>query len=119
MSDIFNAKVLCDNCNQLMQKSFVIKRGFEVRALQCPSCEKSYIHPEDEQRLEQFEKIKNKSFQVKLRMVGNSYTVSIPREIISYQDDVQKKLNKMLFMALEEPEKLSIFFSRRKRLFEE
>ena len=32
--------------------------------------------------------------------------VSIPKEIISYQDEIQKKLNKMLFMALEEPEKL-------------
>src|SRR3989344_7173997 len=118
MSDIFNAKILCDNCNELMQKSLVVRRGFEVRALLCPNCNRSYLHPEDEQRLEQFEKLKSKSFQVKLRMVGNSYTVSIPREIISYQDEIQKKLNKMLFMALEEPEKLSIFF-RKKRMFEE
>ena len=115
MSDIFNATVICDDCNTKMQKSLVIKNGFEVRALQCPNCDKAYIHPEDQKRLEQFEKLRTKSFQVKLRMVGNSYTVSIPREIISYQDEIEKKLNKMLFMALEEPEKLSIFFRRKIR----
>jgi len=113
MSDIFNATVLCDRCNTKMQKTLIVRNGFEVRALQCLDCSKIYLHPEDEQKLNQFERLKGKSFQVKLRMVGNSYTVSIPREIISYQDEIQKKLNRMLFMALEEPEKLSIFFRRR------
>ena len=116
MADIFNAKVLCDECNTRMEKTNVLRGGFNVRALECPQCGKNYLHPEDEYKLEQFSKLKNKHFQVKLRMVGNSYTVSIPREIIDYQDDIQKRLNKMLFIALEEPEKLSIFF--RKRVFE-
>lgn len=117
MSDIFNATILCENCNKKLQKTLLIKEGIQVRALKCPDCKKIYIHPEDKQKLEQFEKLKNKKYQVKLRMVGNSYTVSIPREIISYQDELQKKLNKMLFLALEEPEKLSIFF-RKRRFFD-
>ncbi|MBS3151483.1 hypothetical protein J4443_03840 [Candidatus Woesearchaeota archaeon] len=116
MSDIFNAKVLCDGCNTRMEKTSILRNGFNVRALECPGCGKNYLHPEDEYKLEQFSKLRNKHFQVKLRIVGNSYTVSIPREIIDYQDEIQKRLNKMLFMALEEPEKLSIFF--RKRVFE-
>jgi len=113
MADIFNATVLCDNCNIKTKKLIIEKDGIRLRALRCPKCDKTYFHPEDKQRLDQFSKIKNKSFQVKLRMVGNSYTISIPREIISYQDDLQKKLNKMLFLTLEEPEKLSIFFRRK------
>ncbi|MBI2105878.1 hypothetical protein HYT56_03515 [Candidatus Woesearchaeota archaeon] len=113
MSDLFNARVLCDDCDTKMEKTEVIKNGFCVRALECNNCGKTYLHPEDEQKLEHFSKIRNKQFQVKLRMVGNSYTVSIPREIIDYQDEIQKKLNNMLFMALEEPEKLSIFFRKR------
>lgn len=116
MADIFNAKVLCDDCNARMEKTKIIKEGYSIRALECPECGKHYLHPEDEYKLEQFSKLRNKHFQVKLRMVGNSYTVSIPREIIDYQDEIQKKLNKVLFLALEEPEKLSIFF--RKRIFE-
>ena len=90
MSDIFNAKVLCDECNTRMEKTNVLRGGFNVRALECPQCGKNYLHPEDEYKLEQFSKLKNKHFQVKLRMVGNSYTVSIPREIIDYQDEIQK-----------------------------
>jgi hypothetical protein len=113
MSDIFNAKVLCDTCNTKMGKGEVIRGGFRVRALACQGCNKTYLHPEDEQKLKQFSKLRNKKFQVKLRMVGNSYTISIPREIISYQDEIQKNLNKMLYLALEEPEKLSIFFKKR------
>ena len=117
MSDIFNAKVLCDECNTKMEKTEILKEGFKVRALECQKCGKNYLHPEDEHKLKQFSKLRIKHFQVKLRMVGNSYTVSIPREIIDYQDEIQKRLlNKMLFIALEEPEKLSIFF--RKRIFE-
>lgn len=116
MSDIFNAKVLCDECNTRMEKTEILRDGFKVRALECPKCERHYLHPEDEYKLDQFSKLRSKHFQVKLRMVGNSYTVSIPREIIDYQDEIQKKLNRILFMALEEPEKLSIFF--RKRIFE-
>lgn len=116
MSDIFNARVLCEECNTKMEKTEIIRDGFKVRALECQKCGKNYLHPEDKHKLEQFSKLRNKHFQVKLRMVGNSYTVSIPREIIDYQDEIQKRLNKMLFIALEEPEKLSIFF--RKRIFE-
>ena len=116
MSDLFNAKVLCDKCNTKMEKTNLIQEGFSVRALKCRECGKNYLHPEDKYKLDQFSKLRNKQFQVKLRIVGNSYTVSIPREIIDYQDETQKRLNKMLFIALEEPEKLSIFF--RKRVFE-
>ena len=116
MPDIFNAKVLCDECNRRMEKTDIIKEGFSVRALECPDCKKHYLHPEDKYKLDQFSKLRNKQFQVKLRIVGNSYTVSIPREIIDYQDEMQKRLNTIIFMALEEPEKLSIFF--RKRIFE-
>jgi len=115
MSDIFNAKVLCNECNTRMEKTSTVREGFNVRALACPDCGKHYLHPEDEYKLEQFSKLRNKHFQVKLRMVGNSYTVSIPREIIDYQDEIQKRLNRVLLLALEEPEKLSIFF--RKRVF--
>jgi len=113
MSDLFNAKVLCDECNTKMEKAEVIKDGFKVRALVCNDCGKNYLHPDDEKKLDHFSKIRSKQFQVKLRMVGNSYTVSIPREIIDYQDEIQKRLNNILFMALEEPEKLSIFFRKR------
>ncbi|MBT6044823.1 hypothetical protein HOG54_02120, partial [Candidatus Woesearchaeota archaeon] len=50
---------------------------------------------------------------VKLRMVGNSYTVSIPKEIINLQENIFEEMNTLIKMSLESPEKLSLFFSRK------
>ena len=60
-------------------------------------------------------RIKEKEFRVKLRMVGNSYTISIPKEIINFQEEMQEEMEESIRMCLEEPEKLSIFFSKRLR----
>jgi hypothetical protein len=49
-------------------------------------------------------------------MVGNSYTISIPREIIDFEEELQE-INKILYLSLEEPEKLSIFFRKELRKF--
>ena len=120
MSDIFENKILCNNCNKEMTKTSIVKDGFQLRALQCPKCNKLNYHPLDVQDYENFKKIKNKQFQVKLRYVGNSYTVSIPREIIEFQEEIQKEINEILYLSLEEPEKLSIFFNKKlKRLMEQ
>ena len=67
----------------------------------------------DLQEYNNFEKLKQKEFKVKLRFVGNSYAVSIPREIIDFQEEIAKEIDKILYMSLEEPEKLSIFFTKR------
>jgi len=65
-----------------------------------------------------------KNFQVKLRIVGNSYTASSPREIIEFENEMQTEFNKMrkrmsqiIHMSLEEPEKLSLFFTNKIRKF--
>ena len=120
MSDIFENKILCNSCNKEMNKTSIVKDGFQLRVLQCPKCNKLNYHPLDLQDYENFKKIKNKQFQVKLRYVGNSYTVSIPREIIEFQEEIQKEINEILYLSLEEPEKLSIFFNKKlKRLMEQ
>ncbi|MBI4158817.1 hypothetical protein HY500_00995 [Candidatus Woesearchaeota archaeon] len=117
MEDLFNQRILCNNCNKEMQKGKAQKDGYTLRALQCISCNKRIYHPADLEELKQFQKLKNKEFKVKLRLVGNSYIVSIPKEIIHYQEDLQKDTTEIIKMYLEEPEKLSIFFSKRIRRF--
>ena len=113
MSDLFNAKVLCDECNTKMEKAEVIKDGFKVRALVCNDCGKNYLHPDDEKKLDHFSKIRSKQFQVKLRMVGNSYTVSIPREIIDFEEEFNRELQELINITLEEPGRLSLFFNKK------
>jgi transposase-like protein len=120
MEDIFDATVLCDQCNQKTEKKIVIEDGFQMRSWGCLRCQKTWQHPGDVQEYQNFKQLKNKTFQVKLRYVGNSYTVSIPREIIDFEEDALKefaKMDKILKMMLEEPGKISIFFSSNMKRF--
>jgi len=117
MADIYENTILCENCNKKTVKGFAIKNGFKIRSWKCPSCNKVWYHPSDMQEYENFQKIKNQTFQVKLRMVGNSYTISIPREIIEFEEEMHRKINEMISMTMEEPTKLSIFFSKEIRKF--
>ena len=91
------------------EKGFVIKNGFKLRSWKCPGCGETWIHPADLKEYEDFQKIKQKEFQVKLRMVGNSYTVSIPREIVEFGEI---KSDKTVRVCLEQPEKVTLFFSK-------
>jgi len=119
MEDLFNAKVHCNQCNKPTEKTIIIKNGFKLRALKCNNCNKHYYHPADLEEQRKFQELKSRQFQVKLRMVGNSYTISIPREIIDFREeclrDMKRDMNRMLYLSLEEPEKLSIFFNKRFR----
>lgn len=116
MSDIFENTIICESCNKKTKKAIAIKDGHEIRYWYCPQCNKKWFHPLDSQRYSDFQKIKRKSFKVKLRLVGNSYAVSIPREIIEFENEfnkLNKQMNKMISLCLEEPEKLSLFFNKK------
>ena len=113
MADIYSTTVLCEDCNRKTTKGFAIKDGFKLRLWECMSCHKKWFHPLDLQEYNDFEKLKHKEFKVKLRFVGNSYAVSIPREIIDFQEEIAKEIDKILYISLEEPDKLSILFSKR------
>ncbi len=115
--DIYETTLMCNNCNKETSKTFVIRDGFKIRAWQCPSCHKTWPHPSDLEDYKRFLSLKKKNFQVKLRMVGNSYTVSIPREIIEFTEIRQE--GHLVDMSLDEPEKLTLFFKKitRKRIY--
>lgn len=109
MKDLFDTIIICKNCNERTEKGSVIKDGFELRSWKCPSCGEIWIHPADLKEYEDFKKIKQKEFQVKLRMVGNSYTVSIPKEIIEFGEI---KKDKIVKVCLDQPEKVTLSFLR-------
>jgi NAD-dependent SIR2 family protein deacetylase len=120
MTDLFETTIMCDKCHQETTKKTVEREGFPIRLAECPSCKKQWPHPLDVQDYENFKRLKQKQFEVKLRLVGNSYTVSIPREIIEFEEEWRKEMEKMdrfMRLALEEPDKLTLMFTRRmKRL---
>lgn len=110
MSDIFDNTILCKNCNKKMQPILVRRNGFNLRALECKDCKNQILHPEDLKEYSNFENIKNKNFKVKLRFVGNSYAVSIPREIIDFMNDQEDEMNNMVNLCLEEIGRISLHF---------
>lgn len=119
MNDIYETKIVCPDCDRDTKKDFVVKEGFKIRTWKCPECGKVWPHPSDMKEYEDFNKLKQREFNVKLRMVGNSYAVSIPREIIQFEEEfmrvtqeMEREFERMVRLCLEEPGKLSLFFNR-------
>ncbi len=117
MTDIFDETIMCSKCSKKMDKVTVVRNGFSLRALECKKCGKYIYHPNDIEEYKKFQELRQRPFAVKLRMVGNSYTVSIPREIIDFQEqmfhEMEKQIERMTQMVrigLEEPGRLSLTF---------
>ena len=112
MTDIFDNKILCNKCNTQMQKAKIAKNGFLFRAVICPKCNSKIIHPVDEQEYIKYINLKNKEFKVKMRLVGNSYAVSIPKEIVSFMNQQKEVINEMVNLCFEDMGRLSLDFRR-------
>lgn len=114
MTDIFDAKINCKNCDIEMQKCFINKNGFQLRAVKCSKCGDRIIHPSDMNSYQHFNDLKGKTFQVKLRMVGNSHAISIPKEIVDFINEMHKDLRNnmddMVRLCFEDFGKLSVRF---------
>lgn len=118
--DIFDHSVLCKKCDTKMRKIDVERAGFKIRALECPNCGQRTYHPSDMEEYNKFNKLKNQNFKVKLRQVGNSYTVSIPREILDFFrereeersefDKMHESMERMVTLAMDRMNRLSLNF---------
>jgi hypothetical protein len=93
-----------------MRPVTVIKNGFVLRALKCQKCGDKITHPGDEREYEEFQNIRNKRFRVKLRLVGNSYAVSIPKEIVDFMREQEKIMNDLVSLSFESARKISLIF---------
>ena len=128
MKDIFDAAIVCEDCNRKTEKGAIQKDGFQLRFWKCPSCGKQWFHPADLKDYENFNKLKQREFAVKLRMVGNSWSISIPKEIINFQEEVEQamastmanhfarmrqmdeRMSRMVRLCFEGPGKIGLFF---------
>ena len=110
MADIFDNTIICNKCDVKMRPAHVNKNGFVLRAVACPECKSVIIHPADEQEYNKFVDLKNRDFRVKMRVVGNSYTVSIPKEIVSFIKEQEKIMDDMVRLCFEDFGRLSLNF---------
>lgn len=95
-----------------MQKAKAMKNGFIFRLMLCPNknCNEKIIHPIDEENYKKFKNLKDKEFRVKMRLVGNSYAVSIPKEIVSFMNHEKKIMDEMVKLCFEDLNRLSLRF---------
>jgi hypothetical protein len=111
MSDIFNNIILCKNCKKPMKNFLMSKNGFNLRIKKCEKCNLSLIHPQDKMEYKNFIRLKQKEYSVKMRRVGNSYTVSIPREIVNFMKEQEKMIDNMVKLSFEETGRLKLLFN--------
>jgi hypothetical protein len=114
MTDIFDNIILCKKCNIKMKPSEMSKNSFILRTLECPKCNSRIIHPKDEQEYHNFINLRKKQFNVKMRFVGNSYAVSIPREIVNFMKEQEKIMDNMVRLCFEDFGRISLNFGGRK-----
>lgn len=96
-----------------MQKSVVNRNGLELRAITCNKCKSQIIHPADLNSAENFKNLKDKTYNVKLRVVGNSHAISIPKEIVEFIQHQEKMMDDMVRLCFEDMNKLSLRFHTR------
>ncbi|MBU2589580.1 MAG: hypothetical protein KKA65_00945 [Nanoarchaeota archaeon] len=113
MADIYDATIICDHCSKPTDKAILVKNGFKIRAWFCRKCKKEWLHPSDLAAYNAFKRLKERDFRVKLRLVGNSWAISIPKEIIEYEDVT---VSKTVQLSLDEPGRLSIFFTSMRKI---
>jgi len=122
--DIFDEVIMCKKCKKQMVPIHVEKNGMVIRTLECSKCGKRIYHPADVEEYKKFRQLRQKPFSVKLRIVGNSYAVSIPREIINFMKEqdraheefhrrVRRMQNGIVKMMMEDFGKLSLFFDEK------
>ena len=114
MTDIFDTTILCKKCNIKMQPAIVTRQGFELRSVKCNKCGDTIVHPADLNGLDNYNNIKGKTFNVKLRIVGNSHAISIPKEIITFMEEqhkiMKRSMDDMVRLCFEDFDKLSVRF---------
>ena len=114
MMDIFDTKIVCRRCNKQMKPIVVNEGGLQLRAVKCSGCKERIIHPSDLKDLEKFNSLKGKTYNVKLRLVGNSHAVSIPKEIVNFMHEQQRQMrtemNYMVKLCFEDFRRLSLVF---------
>lgn len=113
MVDIFDHTILCKKCQKPLSKAVFTKNGFRMRALICSEGHEKILHPTDLEEYEKFKNLRQKEFKVKMRIVGNSYAVSIPKEIVSFMQEQEKLMNDVVRLCFEDTSRVSLNFENK------
>ena len=115
MTDIFDNTILCNKCDVKMEQLVILKNGCNLRVIECPKCHAKILHPKDEQDYNNFINLKKKQYNVKMRFVGNSYAVSIPRELVNFMKEQERIMDNMVRLCFEDFGRISLNFGEKDR----
>ncbi|MBI5798227.1 hypothetical protein HZA98_04985 [Candidatus Woesearchaeota archaeon] len=115
MKDIYEAELLCEHCRKATHKSLVHKEGFPIRSWHCLHCNQQWFHPGDLENFKAYQHLRERSFHVKMREVGNSWIISIPKEIVHFQE--LQDAEKIVQIHIDEPGRVIISFSRVRKIY--
>jgi len=114
MRDIFDAGIVCKKCNKEMKHGKIEKNGFVLRVVRCGNCKDEIVHPADLVRYNHYKDMKGRTYNVKLRVVGNSHAISIPKEVLDFVNemhrDMKSHMDDVVKLAFEDFGKLSVRF---------
>ncbi|PIN82002.1 hypothetical protein COV11_00200 [Candidatus Woesearchaeota archaeon CG10_big_fil_rev_8_21_14_0_10_30_7] len=90
MRDIWEEHLHCSTCNKKAEQIILSKDNFKLRSWKCKQCRKTWNHPLDQVKLSEWQNIKDQEFIVKIREVGNSAVISLPKEILNFKNALNK-----------------------------
>ncbi len=94
-----------------MKPASIIREGFLLRAMICQNCKENIIHPIDEAKFNKYKNLRSKQYFVKMRLVGNSYAVSIPKEIVAFMQQQEQIMDDMVKLCFEDFGRVSLKFN--------
>jgi|SRR3989338_164442 len=114
MKDIFDAGIVCKKCNKEMRQGEIERNGFVLRAVKCEKCGDEIVHPVDLAKYNHYKEMRGRTYNVKLRVVGNSHAISIPKEVLDFVNemhrDMKSHMDDVVKLAFEDFGKLSVRF---------
>src|SRR3989339_500737 len=84
--DINQWKEIPCECGGMASRGTVKYKSYEIRGWVCAKCKKEYIHPEDSMKISKLEELKKSNPSVKIRTVGQSLVITLPKEIVDVYD---------------------------------
>lgn len=73
-------------CGGMASRGAVKYKNYGIRGWVCKKCKKEYIHPEDSLKISKLEALKKSRVRVKIRTVGQSLVITLPKEIAELYD---------------------------------
>lgn len=79
-----NTKDMKCSCGKIAKHTYTNIEGYRVKAWKCKTCGEEYLDSADAEFLLLLKKMKKKPLTAKVGVLGGSYIIRIPKEIVEF-----------------------------------